>query len=334
MEGSQAASNSPPGGQPAQAESSLKRSPSSTEQADTAMETDAGQGEAKRMRMSEEGGVAAVEQSTVQEETIAEPSSVPAATPVYTNPADIPGMAIQGVSGDDVRREKGEQVTYHHMDALEPVQDAQPAAASASTPLATPSGENASSSVPPAAPENGGAVAASTTNGVHSSENNVLAVSGEAATGASTPVPAPLPVVARDRNDSRRRVEEEARRYLASQTHPVIIPSYSAWFDMSKIATVEKKSLPEFFSNKNKSKTPTIYKEYRDFMINTYRLNPSEYLTVTACRRNLAGDVCAIMRVHAFLEQWGLINYQASLSCVKDVLRGTYKLTSLSTITD
>lgn len=27
-------------------------------------------------------------------------------------------------------------------------------------------------------------------------------------------------------------------------------------------------------------------------------------------RRNLAGDVCAIMRVHAFLEQWGLINYQ------------------------
>lgn len=45
-------------------------------------------------------------------------------------------------------------------------------------------------------------------------------------------------------------------------------------------------------------------------MIDTYRLNPTEYLTSTACRRNLAGDVCAIMRVHAFLEQWGLINYQ------------------------
>ena len=40
------------------------------------------------------------------------------------------------------------------------------------------------------------------------------------------------------------------------------------------------------------------------------RLNPTEYLTSTACRRNLAGDVCAIMRVHAFLEQWGLVNYQ------------------------
>jgi len=45
-------------------------------------------------------------------------------------------------------------------------------------------------------------------------------------------------------------------------------------------------------------------------MIDTYRLNPNEYLSITACRRNLPGDVCAIMRVHAFLEQWGLINYQ------------------------
>jgi SWI/SNF related-matrix-associated actin-dependent regulator of chromatin subfamily C len=66
----------------------------------------------------------------------------------------------------------------------------------------------------------------------------------------------------------------------------------------------------EFFNDKNKSKTPQVYKDYRDFMIHTYRLNPSEYLTVTACRRNLAGDVCAIVRVHAFLEQWGLINDQ------------------------
>lgn len=31
-------------------------------------------------------------------------------------------------------------------------------------------------------------------------------------------------------------------------------------------------------------------------MIDTYRLNPREYLTSTACRRNLAGDVCTIIR--------------------------------------
>ncbi|KAJ7634794.1 SWI/SNF complex protein [Roridomyces roridus] len=109
---------------------------------------------------------------------------------------------------------------------------------------------------------------------------------------------------------TRLRLEDQARKYLAAQTHEVVIPSYSAWFDMSKIHPVEQRALPEFFNSRNRSKTPAIYKDYRDFMINTYRLRPMEYLTVTACRRNLAGDVCAIMRVHAFLEQWGLVNYQ------------------------
>lgn len=44
-------------------------------------------------------------------------------------------------------------------------------------------------------------------------------------------------------------------------------------------------------------------------MIHLYRLNPSTYLSVTTCRRHLAGDVNGIMRVHAFLEKWGLINF-------------------------
>ncbi len=105
-------------------------------------------------------------------------------------------------------------------------------------------------------------------------------------------------------------IEAQARQHLISQTHSIILPSYSTWFDMHTINNIERKALPEFFNNRNRSKTPAVYKDYRDFMINTYRLNPVEYLTVTACRRNLAGDVCAIMRVHAFLEQWGLINYQ------------------------
>ncbi|KXL47709.1 hypothetical protein M433DRAFT_23266 [Acidomyces richmondensis BFW] len=109
---------------------------------------------------------------------------------------------------------------------------------------------------------------------------------------------------------SRAAVEQSARAHLIEQTHAIILPSYSAWFDMHEIHPLERKALPEFFNNRNRSKTPAVYKDYRDFMINTYRLNPAEYLTVTACRRNLAGDVCAIMRVHAFLEQWGLINYQ------------------------
>ncbi|OAL47452.1 SWIRM-domain-containing protein [Pyrenochaeta sp. DS3sAY3a] len=105
-------------------------------------------------------------------------------------------------------------------------------------------------------------------------------------------------------------LQSAARSHFVTQTYATIIPSYATWFDMRYIDYRERKALPEFFNNRNRSKTPAVYRDYRDFMINTYRLNPSEYLTVTACRRNLAGDVCAIMRVHAFLEQWGLINYQ------------------------
>ncbi|XP_076865603.1 SWI/SNF complex subunit SMARCC1b isoform X2 [Brachyhypopomus gauderio] len=94
------------------------------------------------------------------------------------------------------------------------------------------------------------------------------------------------------------------------QTHHIIIPSYASWFDYNSVHRVERRAMPEFFNGKNKSRSPEIYLAYRNFMIDTYRLNPLEYLTSTSCRRSLTGDVCVLMRVHAFLEQWGLINYQ------------------------
>ncbi|CAJ0850469.1 11223_t:CDS:10 [Entrophospora sp. SA101] len=132
--------------------------------------------------------------------------------------------------------------------------------------------------------------------------------------------------------EEKTRLEEEARKFLSLQAQEIVIPSYSAWFDMAKIHNIEKKTLPEFFNNRNKSKNPSIYKEYRDFIINTYRLNPPEYLTVTACRRNLIGDVCAIIRIHAFLEQWGLINYQVDPdtrpSCVGPAFTGHFIITA------
>lgn len=42
------------------------------------------------------------------------------------------------------------------------------------------------------------------------------------------------------------------------QTHCIIIPSYSAWFDYNCIHGIEKRALPEFFNGKNKSKTPEV----------------------------------------------------------------------------
>uniref|UniRef100_A0A2P2I1A1 SWI/SNF complex subunit SMARCC2 n=2 Tax=Hirondellea gigas TaxID=1518452 RepID=A0A2P2I1A1_9CRUS len=146
------------------------------------------------------------------------------------------------------------------------------------------------------------------------SVTEVAAAGGRCSSGAGSATPAKgatfldMDNQDADKNDSGQLSEPEDT--ATDQTHHIIVPSYSAWFDYNAIHAIEKRGLPEFFNAKNKSKTPEIYLAYRNFMIDTYRLNPSEYLTSTACRRNLAGDVCAIMRVHAFLEQWGLVNYQ------------------------
>uniref|UniRef100_A0A7N8WQ63 SWI/SNF related BAF chromatin remodeling complex subunit C1b n=1 Tax=Mastacembelus armatus TaxID=205130 RepID=A0A7N8WQ63_9TELE len=84
----------------------------------------------------------------------------------------------------------------------------------------------------------------------------------------------------------------EGEDSITEQTHHIIIPTF-----------IQLKNVVLF-------NVQCSYLAYRNFMIDTYRLNPQEYLSSTSCRRNLTGDVCALMRVHAFLEQWGLINYQ------------------------
>ena len=43
-------------------------------------------------------------------------------------------------------------------------------------------------------------------------------------------------------------------------------------------------------------------------MVIVYWKAPKIYLTATACRRYINGDVSSIMRIHAFLEHWGIIN--------------------------
>jgi hypothetical protein len=104
---------------------------------------------------------------------------------------------------------------------------------------------------------------------------------------------------------------------VVSQVHSgsITIPSATldAWFDPenyeNKVTAIEIDSLPEFFQGKYPSKTPEVYKEYRNFILSLYRANPKVYLSATACRRHLSGDVNGIIRVHAFLEKWGLINY-------------------------
>jgi SWI/SNF related-matrix-associated actin-dependent regulator of chromatin subfamily C len=98
----------------------------------------------------------------------------------------------------------------------------------------------------------------------------------------------------------------EPEPYLQREAIP--IPSVAIWFDINVIHEIERDSLPEFFNGRFPAKTPKVYKEQRNFIIKLYRENPNFYLSASDCRKYLPGDVCSVLRIHCFLEHWGLIN--------------------------
>jgi hypothetical protein len=61
-----------------------------------------------------------------------------------------------------------------------------------------------------------------------------------------------------------------------------LTPSSSSWFKYDDIHEMEVKGNPEFFSGKYPSKTPEVYKEYRNYIINLYREHPDSYLSSTS----------------------------------------------------
>ena len=96
----------------------------------------------------------------------------------------------------------------------------------------------------------------------------------------------------------------------SNEQEKIYLPISSSWFNMDNIHEIEIKSIPEFFCGKYPSKTPQVYKNYRNFIINLYRENSTMYLSSNTCRKHLPGDACAIMRIHSLLEHWGLINFK------------------------
>ncbi|KAK2984703.1 hypothetical protein RJ640_014040 [Escallonia rubra] len=81
------------------------------------------------------------------------------------------------------------------------------------------------------------------------------------------------------------------------------------WFSWDDIHETERTSLKEFFDGSSLTRTPKIYKEYRDFIISKYREDPSRRLTFTEVRKSLVGDVSLLHKVFLFLDRWGLINF-------------------------
>ena len=81
------------------------------------------------------------------------------------------------------------------------------------------------------------------------------------------------------------------------------------WYDAGAVHETEQLALPEFFSGAQLGRTPRAYRAIRDALVDAYGRAPYEPLTLSACRALIAGDVANILRVHAFLEHWSLINH-------------------------
>ncbi|XP_057479853.1 SWI/SNF complex subunit SWI3A-like [Actinidia eriantha] len=89
------------------------------------------------------------------------------------------------------------------------------------------------------------------------------------------------------------------------------IPRHSSWFSWDDIHDTEKSHLREFFDGSSFTRSPKIYRDYRDFIISKFREDPSRRLTFTEVRKSLVGDISVLHKVFAFLERWGLINFGA-----------------------
>jgi len=120
-------------------------------------------------------------------------------------------------------------------------------------------------------------------------------------------------------------------------TSPQNAPS---WYHPTTISTTEKSSLPEWFNSSAPHRTPATYLSTRNQILNIYQAQLSssnnttaaastttnnttttasggttttvqhqqQYLTPTAIRRCVPGDVGSLSRLHSFLCDWGLIN--------------------------
>ncbi|GFZ03915.1 SWITCH/sucrose nonfermenting 3A [Actinidia rufa] len=83
------------------------------------------------------------------------------------------------------------------------------------------------------------------------------------------------------------------------------------WFSWDDIHDTEKSHLREFFDGSSFTRSPKIYRDYRDFIISKFREDPSRRLTFTEVRKSLVGDISVLHKVFAFLERCGLINFCA-----------------------
>lgn len=96
----------------------------------------------------------------------------------------------------------------------------------------------------------------------------------------------------------------------------VLVPPYSTWFSFDEINEIEMNALPQFFKN---DVSLAHYKECRNILVNMFREQPGKLVSIIRARKRVNCDIVSLIKIHAFLEKWGLINYRIN------ELKGIYK---------
>ncbi|KAA8536115.1 hypothetical protein F0562_028593 [Nyssa sinensis] len=101
--------------------------------------------------------------------------------------------------------------------------------------------------------------------------------------------------------------EYEAIRSRDANAHVVPVPS--GWFCWTRVHPLEERALPSFFNGKSANRTPEIYMEIRNWVMNKYHANPNRQIESKDLSELSVGELDARREVMDFLDHWGLINY-------------------------
>lgn len=119
----------------------------------------------------------------------------------------------------------------------------------------------------------------------------------------------------------RPKMDRSSGRKGSSQSH-LKLPS---WYSSEGVNALEMKYLPSLFSRGTDSSVNVgEYLRMRNFIVSLYAHNPSIYLSATDCRRKLSGDVCMVLKVHDFLDAFGVINFNVKLEFRPSVAQASH----------
>lgn len=99
-----------------------------------------------------------------------------------------------------------------------------------------------------------------------------------------------------------------------------------SWFSVDSISDLEKKYLGHLIGDIDSESCISNYITLRNSIVSNYNSNVSQYLTATECRRRISGDVSKIIRIHEFLDTFGVINYSVKIESRPAILED-YSLT-------